>query len=72
MGYFDPLHESQLYQFYQPKPWEIRFQAANRTGVLECLLVKREEDPSYKNPAKPMELVQDVASQIKTEEMRVK
>lgn len=74
MGYFDPLHESQLYQFYQPKPWEIKFQAANRTGVLECLLIKRDEDPSYKNPAKPMDLVQDVATQIanKTVQVRMK
>jgi SAM-dependent methyltransferase len=69
MGYFDPLHVSQLYQFYKPKPWEIKMLAANRNGVLECLLIKREEDPSYKDPARPLDLVQDVAKNV--EQMRL-
>lgn len=64
MGYFDPLHPSQLYQFYQPKPWEIKFQAMNRVGVLEVLLEKRAEDPSYTDPAKPLDLVQEVAKSV--------
>jgi SAM-dependent methyltransferase len=62
MAYFDPLHESHLYQFYMPKPWKIEFQAMNRTGVLEVLLSKRAEDPSYRQPFKPEDLVQEVSS----------
>lgn len=65
MGYFDPLHESRFYQFYQPKPWKIEFQAANRSGVLECMLRKREEDPSYKDiKGNPQDLVEEVSRNV--------
>lgn len=49
MGYFDPLHPSGYYHFYQPKPWKIVKQPFSRTGVLECLLEKRPMDKSYLN-----------------------
>jgi SAM-dependent methyltransferase len=68
MMYFDPLHESQLYYFYKPKPWKIQFQAANRNGILECLLIKRAWDESYANKPKPLDLVQEVKLR---EEMRM-
>tara|TARA_R110000868_G_scaffold267_1_gene2317 strand:+ start:464 stop:961 length:498 start_codon:yes stop_codon:yes gene_type:complete len=45
--YFDPLHESQLYRFYKPKPWKIEQLHWNHQGNLECVLVKRREDKSY-------------------------
>lgn len=62
MAYFDPLHESGLYQFYKPKPWKIARQYMDRNGILEVLLVKREEDPSYKEPRRPLDLVEEVSS----------
>lgn len=61
MSYFDPLDPSGLYYFYKPKPWKIEFQAANRNGVLECLLRKRKDDPSYHDNRKPMDIVQEMA-----------
>lgn len=65
MAYFDPLHESKFYQFYRPKPWKIEFQAANRNGVLECILRKREEDPSYKEiSGPPQDIVQEVGKNV--------
>lgn len=70
MSYFDPLHENGYYLFYKPKPWQIKFQAMDRNGVLEVLLVKRAEDPSYYEPRKPMDIVQDVALQV--EQVRMK
>lgn len=52
MYYFDPDPEGKnvsgsLYQFYQPKPWKIDFQACDRNGILEVLLTKRLDDPSF-------------------------
>ncbi len=47
MDYFDPLQPSDLYTFYRPKPWKIEQQYMQRGGVLEVLLSKRTEDPSY-------------------------
>jgi SAM-dependent methyltransferase len=64
MCYFDPLDPSGLYQFYKPKPWKIEFQAANRVGVLECVLSKRKEDPSYQNPNRPQDIIQEVAAHV--------
>jgi len=68
MHYFDPLQPSQLYQFYQPKPWKIKFQAMNRAGILEVMLEKREDLPEY-HEYKPTDLVQEVAQNV--EKIRV-
>ena len=48
MSYFDPLHPSGYYQFYQPKPWKVINMPFATNGLLECLLEKRAEDKSYK------------------------
>lgn len=61
MAYFDPLHPSELYDFYRPKPWKIEFQAMNRNGILEVLLRKREEDPSYKDRTRPANIIQEAS-----------
>lgn len=45
--YFDPIHQSKLYQFYKPKPWKIINNFWNQSGNLEVLLEKRLEDKSY-------------------------
>ena len=42
--YFDPSHESHLYNFYKPKPWHIEQLTWNQTGNLECVLRKISED----------------------------
>ena len=47
--YFDPLHESGLYSIYEPKPWKIKHLTYTQQGNLECVLIKRKEDPSYGN-----------------------
>lgn len=64
MAYFDPLHEAQLYQFYKPKPWKIEFQAMNRNGLLECILRKRDEDPSYKATSRPLDIVEEMTQHV--------
>ncbi len=46
--WFDPLHPSRLYFQYKPKPWRIQNCFWSVDGNLECLLVKRREDVSYK------------------------
>lgn len=45
--YFDPLHRSNLYRFYRPKPWKIKDILFNEYGNLEVCLVKRLIDKSY-------------------------
>lgn len=47
MYYFDPLHESDLYQFYKPMPWKIEMLAYKPEGNLECVLKKRKMDKRY-------------------------
>lgn len=47
LWYFDPLHESQYYRIYTPKPWKIKASNHNPVGNLEGVLIKRREDPSY-------------------------
>lgn len=54
MHYFDPLSETQLYQFYRPKPWKIVQQVFNPAGNLEVLLEKRKLDPSYELDYQPV------------------
>jgi len=53
MHYFDPLSQTNLYQFYRPKPWKIIQQVFNPAGNLEVLLEKRREDPSYEEDYQP-------------------
>jgi predicted SAM-dependent methyltransferase len=59
MNYFDPLHPSNFYQFYRPKPWRIVSQPFSRTGVLECLLEKRPMDKSYLGDKNPNDITQE-------------
>lgn len=40
MAYFDPGHHTYLYRFYEPKPWEIKYQTL-KAGMLEGMLTKR-------------------------------
>lgn len=47
MCYFDPLHESGLYEFYEPAPWEIQMLHYKPEGNLDCVLKKRDDDRSY-------------------------
>lgn len=56
MYYFDPLHPSNYFQFYKPKPWKIVKMPFSRTGVLECLLEKRQQDKSYYGPVNPSDI----------------
>jgi SAM-dependent methyltransferase len=53
MHYFEPLSETNLYQFYRPKPWKIVQQGFNPMGNLEVLLEKRPLDPSYEEGYQP-------------------
>ena len=45
--YFDPLDPSGLYKAYKPKPWKVDKCVAQPDGIMEVLLIKRREDPSY-------------------------
>jgi len=47
MYYFDPLHESGLYQKYHPKPWKIEMCVFKQEGTLECVLRKRKMKNNY-------------------------
>lgn len=42
--YFDPLHESGLWNTYRPKPWKIEKVLWQAEGAMEVLLSKRRED----------------------------
>lgn len=59
MQYFDPLHPSGYYQFYQPKPWKIVSMPFATNGLLECLLEKRDEDKSYKPKKNALSLTEE-------------
>lgn len=61
--YFDPDPEGRyagnsLYNFYKPKPWKIEFLAADRNGVLECILSKRFDSPNVVDPL-PADITQE-------------
>lgn len=43
--YFDPEHESHLWNFYKPKPWKIEMQTFQSTGNLEAIISKRDIRP---------------------------
>lgn len=45
--YFDPLHESNYYYIYKPKPWKIKISHYQKGGFMEVVLIKRREDASY-------------------------
>jgi len=45
--WFDPLAASGLYKEYRPRPWKIDKLYWSMDGNMECLLIKRREDPSY-------------------------
>ena len=72
MSYFDPLDPSTLYQFYKPKPWKIEKQYVQRMGLLEVVLVKREELPEYRSPRKAQDIIDEVALAPQIKEVRTK
>ncbi len=45
--YFDPEHESHLWNIYQPKPWKIEINSYQINGNLEIVLSKRELTQEY-------------------------
>lgn len=50
--YFDPLHPSNYYQFYEPAPWFIEMTTFHKQGNLEVVLRKRLDDVSYHKDGK--------------------
>lgn len=50
--YFDPLHPSNYYQFYEPAPWAIELNAYHKEGNGEVVLRKRLDDISYHKDGK--------------------
>ena len=42
MMYFDPEHESQLWNFYKPMPWKIEMQTFQGNGNMEVVISKRD------------------------------
>lgn len=50
--YFDPLHPSNLYQFYEPAPWSIEMTTFHKEGNMEVVLRKRLDDVSYHRDGK--------------------
>jgi SAM-dependent methyltransferase len=45
--YFDPLDSSGFFRFYEPSPWSVKYCFYAPEGFIECVLVKRRDDPSY-------------------------
>lgn len=45
--YFDPLAPMKTFHVYKPKPWKIESMFWAPDGIIEALLSKRREDPSY-------------------------
>lgn len=45
--YFDPLHPSGFYKDYYPKPWKLQNCTFQVGGIMEIVMQKRREDPSY-------------------------
>lgn len=60
MFYFDPLHESGLYRYYQPKPWHVELNYFDMNGNVECVLRKLRDDPSYHTP-NPTDITDETA-----------
>lgn len=42
MMYFDPEHESHLWNFYKPMPWKIEMQTFQGNGNMEVIISKRD------------------------------
>lgn len=61
MCYFDPLHSSNLYRFYQPKPWKIEDITWSMNGNVEVVLRKRADDPSYHQIGATEDITKDKA-----------
>ena len=45
--YFDPLHKSDFYKVYHPKPWKIKESIWHSNGNIEVSLIKREDIKEY-------------------------
>lgn len=58
MRYFSPLDPTGLYQFYRPKPWEIKMYDYQDNGNIECILEKLPWDESYSGVTLPKDQVQ--------------
>ena len=43
-AYFDPLHKSQLWTIYKPKPWYYRFVSFDPNGNIEILMMRHSEN----------------------------
>lgn len=43
-AYFDPEHQSGLYNIYQPKPWRIKYLTWNPAANIEVIMVKRDDN----------------------------
>jgi hypothetical protein len=48
MCYFDPEHESKLWNFYKPSPWKIEVQTFQGNGNMEVIISKRDIKPYEK------------------------
>lgn len=44
LAYFDPLHHSQLWQIYKPKPWYYRYVSYDPLWSIEIMLMRHSED----------------------------
>lgn len=44
-AYFDPMHQSQLWTIYKPKPWYYKFVSFDPMWSMEVLLIRHSEDP---------------------------
>jgi SAM-dependent methyltransferase len=72
MLYFDPLDPSGLYSFYHPRPWKVERQYVQRTGLLEVLMSKREEDKSYKGVRPSFDLIDETVRAKEVKQVRMK
>jgi len=53
--YFDPLHESEFYKIYHPKPWKIKESIWHSNGNIEIVLIKRKDVKEYYEDINPLE-----------------
>jgi len=45
--YFDPCHQSKLYEIYRPHPWKLKHCNFQTQGIMEIVMSKRRIDKSY-------------------------
>ena len=57
MRYFAPLDPSGLYQFYRPKPWDIKLYAYQTNGNIEAIMEKLPMDKTYEGITLPRDQV---------------